>query len=204
MTEFESSWIERLKTGSEEAVEELVDSYYEPTVRLIRTRLANRMRRVRDEEDIALSALDSFVRRARNGEFPQLKTRSDLWKLLVTISLRKAAKHAGQEKALKRGGGLVSGESVFGDQPCGGLDEVARSEAPAPDEQLICEETSQQILAFLEGLNDPVLMDVALWTAQGTSATQLAEYLGCSPRTIERKLKMLRTLARRWAEEADP
>src|SRR5262245_12699286 len=43
-----------------------------------------------DEEDVALSAFDSFCRNAEEGRFPDLRDRDNLWKLLVTITVRKA------------------------------------------------------------------------------------------------------------------
>ena len=198
-----SYWIEQLKAGSEDAVEEIFRRYYEPIVRLIGTRLSARMRRSRDEEDIALSAFDSFVRRARQGGFPELQDRDDLWRLLVTISVRKAAKHAGRETAEKRGGGGVVGESAFRETTREGIGGIAIGEGHDPEEELICDEVAAELLTFLEGLDDPIMMDVALWTAQGTTAAELAEYLDCSPRTVERKLQRLRAKAKQWADEQD-
>ena len=46
-------------------------------------------RRAADEEDVALSAFDSFCRGAEQGRFPQLDGRDDLWHLLVVITVRK-------------------------------------------------------------------------------------------------------------------
>ncbi len=58
---------------------------------LARTGLRGAARRVADEEDAALSAFDSFCRRAAQGQFPDLKDRDGLWALLVVITARKAA-----------------------------------------------------------------------------------------------------------------
>jgi hypothetical protein len=46
---------------------------------------------VADEEDAALSAFDSFCRRAEQGQFPDLKDRDGLWALLVVLTAHKAA-----------------------------------------------------------------------------------------------------------------
>src|SRR4051812_41442059 len=48
-------------------------------------------RRAADEEDVALSAFDSFCRGAEQGRFPRLDDRGDLWQVLVLITARKAA-----------------------------------------------------------------------------------------------------------------
>jgi len=60
-------------------------------VGLARTKLHGSPRRVADEEDVALSAFDSFCRNAAQGRFPQLFDRDGLWKLLVLLTARKAA-----------------------------------------------------------------------------------------------------------------
>ncbi len=198
-----TGWIDALKSGSDEAVEKIVARYYDPIVRVVGKRLSSRVRRSRDEEDIALSAFDSFVRRARDGGFPRLDDRNDLWRLLVTISLRKAAKHSVRESAEKRGGGNVMGESALTDSARGGIGALAASNDPAPGDELECEEMAVQILAFLDNLDDPMQRDIALWTAQGMSAARLAEYLNCAPRTVERKLKRLREKAKKWADEGE-
>ncbi len=44
-----------------------------------------------DEEDIVLSALKSFCLGVRQGRFPQLLDRDDLWRLLFVITSRKVA-----------------------------------------------------------------------------------------------------------------
>ena len=43
-----------------------------------------------DEEDVALSAFDSFFRSAEQGRFPRLSDRDDLWQILVLVTTRKA------------------------------------------------------------------------------------------------------------------
>ena len=58
-----------------------------------------------DEEDVALSAFDSFCRGAQRGRFPQLDDRDNLWRLLVVITSRKAvdlAQHEGPPEVRRR------------------------------------------------------------------------------------------------------
>ena len=76
-----------------------------------------------DEEDVALSAFDSFCCNAEAGRFPELADRESLWRLLATFTLRKATRHLRDQARQKRGGGAVaeggSGvlEEVFGREP---------------------------------------------------------------------------------------
>ena len=56
---------------------------------------------------MTLSAMNSFFRGMKDGQFPDLQSRRDLWNLLLTIAYRKAIKLRQKELAKKRGGGGV-------------------------------------------------------------------------------------------------
>src|SRR6516225_10624561 len=93
--------IERLEAGDHEAAQPLWERYYPRLVGLARERLRGTPRRVADEEDVALSAFDSFCRGVQEGRFPQLTDREDLWQVLAVIIQRKASnliKHERRQK----------------------------------------------------------------------------------------------------------
>jgi DNA-directed RNA polymerase specialized sigma24 family protein len=196
-----TQWLDGVKSGDDEAIGKFVERYYDLIVRLVQQRLPPVARRGGDGEDVALSALDSFLVRARDGEFQQLQSRDDLWKILVTISKRKAAKHILRETAQKRGGGKVRGESVFL-QPDGsaktGLDQFY-DDRQSSVEQAHWMDCAQHILVFLESLKDDALRDIALWKSHGMTDEQIARQLDCSTKTVERKRKRLREMADKWA-----
>src|SRR5919199_377063 len=79
-----------LKAGERAAAQQLWERYFQRLVGLARTKLRGTARRAAEEEDVALSAFDSFYQRAERGQFPQLNDRDDLWQLLVVITVRKA------------------------------------------------------------------------------------------------------------------
>jgi len=68
-----SHWIGQLKAGNHAAAQELWEDYFQRLVRLARRKLRGRSRRAADEEDVALSAFDSFCRGAALGRFPRLE-----------------------------------------------------------------------------------------------------------------------------------
>ena len=73
--------------------------YFRDLLELARNNLNKRIRRREDEEDVLQSMYKSFCLRQQRGEF-DLAGRDALWKLLVTITLRKArntAKKQGRE-----------------------------------------------------------------------------------------------------------
>src|SRR6516225_1437874 len=89
-------WIAQLKAGAGGAAQRLWDKYLGPLAGRARRRLAGVPRRAADEQDVALSAFDSFCRAAQQGRFARLNDRDDLWQLLAVIADRKAwdlAKH---------------------------------------------------------------------------------------------------------------
>lgn len=197
-----TEWIDGLKAGNDDAIGKFVERYYDPIVRMVQQKLPPVARRAGDGEDVAISALDSFLVRAREGEFPQLQNRDDLWKVLVTISKRKAVKHIVHETAQKRGGGKVRGESVFvqaDGTAKSGLDQISESHSLLDEQPATIVDCAQHILHFLESLDDPALRDIALWKSHGMTDEQIARELNCSTKTIERKRKRLREKADRWA-----
>ncbi len=189
-----TQWLAQLAQGDDLAIQHIWNHYYEQLIRLARKKLGDASRRVSDEEDVVLSAFDSFCRGAAAGRFPRLDDRHDLWKLLVTITARKAVAHLRRAHRQKRGGGAVRGESVFhgadDSQRASGIANVLGRE-PTPELALM---VSQQCERLLECLVDPTLRKVALAKLEGYANEELAQQLGCSPRTIERKLAQIRQI----------
>ena len=98
-------WVQALaqSNGGESLLEEqLFHRYFERLASVAQRRLANSSRAIADEEDVALSAMASFFRRAREGQFAELADRGELWRLLVTITNRKAINQYNKQTAAKR------------------------------------------------------------------------------------------------------
>jgi DNA-directed RNA polymerase specialized sigma24 family protein len=194
-------WFRGLAEGDEAAVEEVWKRYYEQLVCFARGKLAQGQRRAADEEDVALSAFHSFCRGAAAGRFPQLGDRHDLWKLLVTITARKASHQVRRDMQQKRGSGNVRGESVFvgagGAENGMGIGNVLGTE-PTPEFAVMA---AEQCECLLEVLPDDRVRQIALWKLEGFSNDEIAAKLECAPRTVERKLQRIRDLWLREPEE---
>jgi len=185
-------WIENLKEGDEAAAQSLWQRYFQRLAGLARQRLGEGQRRVQDEDDIAVRVFKSLCERARQGDLASLEGRDDLWRLLATITVRKAAAQVRDATRQKRGGGLVRGGSVYGN--AGELAEVAGSE-PTPAFLLQLAEEHRQLL---EALQDDTLRKVALWKMEGWTGQEMAEKLGVTRRSVARKLERIRE---RWKAE---
>ena len=195
-----TQWIREAKAGDEAALERLWERYFPPLVALCQKRLRGHPRRAADEEDVALSVFDSFYQRAAEGCFPQLQDRDDLWRLLVVIAARKAINLVHHERRPRRGGGRVVGESALpaaGNDPDGaGLEEIIGRE-PTPEFAALVAEEYERLLARLD---EESLRKVAVWKLEGDSNQDIAVKLGCSLRSVERKLWVIR---KRWSESED-
>ena len=139
--------LDRLKQGDHDAAALLWQRCYPRLVGLGGKKLQSTSRRVADEEDAALSAFDSFCRRAEQGQFPDLKDRDGLWALLVILTARKAADLIKHHTREKRGGGNVRGDSA-GDGGAADLDGLAGVE-PTPEEAALLAEELESLLGRL-------------------------------------------------------
>jgi RNA polymerase sigma factor (sigma-70 family) len=194
-------WIYELKAGNHEAAQRLWDRYFHEMVRLARARLRTSRRRAADEEDAALSAFDSFVSGAENGRFPQLDDRDNLWRLLVVITARKVIDAHQREKRKKRGECKVRGESAWvgasdGSGRDAGIDQVIGPE-PTP---AFAAEVAEQTQRWLDALPTDELRQVAMRKMEGYSNAEIAKQLSCVERTVERRLKLIRSLLKKEME----
>jgi DNA-directed RNA polymerase specialized sigma24 family protein len=193
-----TQWIVKLGEGDPRAAEVIWHKYFDKLVHCARRRLGALPRRAEDEEDVALAAMQSFCRGMTEGRFTRVKDRENLWKLLVTLTARKASALARRELAAKRGRGRVRGESVFlrsvdDDRPLG-IGEVLGSE-PTPELASMVAENCEHLL---NSLDDETLRRVALHKLEGFSNEEIAEKLGCVRRSVERKLERIRE---KWSRE---
>jgi len=197
-----TQWIARLGGGDQRAARLLWEEYFGKLVRLAERKLKSMPRRAADEEDVALSAMNSFCRGMAEGRFEQLNDREDLWKLLVTITARKACAQRRRHYAAKRGGGKVGGESIFSQhgtdsQRDAGIGAVLGRE-PTPE---LAATVADDCRRLLDRLGDDPLRQTAIYALEGYSTAEIAAKLGCLQRTVQRRLKTIREV---WSLEAPP
>jgi DNA-directed RNA polymerase specialized sigma24 family protein len=186
-------WITQLKAGAPAAAQPLWERYFRRLVGLARHKLHALPRRAADEEDVALSAFDSFYRGAAHGQFPKLTDRDDLWRLLVVLTARKALDRVRHERRQKRGGGAVLGESALGgrDRRADGAPGIEQVIGPAPTPAFAAQ-VAEECRRLLDALGDDDLRALALAKMEGHTNDQIAAQRGCAVRTVERKLRLIR------------
>jgi DNA-directed RNA polymerase specialized sigma24 family protein len=191
--------LQQLHSGQRDAAEALWRLYFPRLVRLARTHLQGLPRRAADEEDVALTAFDSFCRGAEQGRFPTLHGRDELWKLLLTITARHAAEWRQHETRQKRGGGEVRGHSALTsleDSAAAG-DSFDRIPGDAPDPAFEAA-VAESCRRLLDLLGDEQLKRIAVWKMEGHTNQEIADRLGCVVETVERRLRLVRSL---WQRE---
>src|SRR5208282_1518970 len=146
-------WIGQLRAGDQVAAQHLWEGYFRRLVGLARGKLQTLPCRAADEEDVALSAFASFCRGVECGRFPQLADRDDLWRLLVTITARKAIHMARDAHSQKRGGGAVHDEAALGGADGSAAEEAALDQMlgrdPTPEFAAQVAEEFQRLLESL-------------------------------------------------------
>jgi RNA polymerase sigma factor (sigma-70 family) len=184
-------WLDRFLAGDRDAVQQLWRRYFHRMVGLARQKLGGLPKGAADEEDVALSAFASFCRRAEQGLFPELDDRDDLWQVLLMLTARKVCDLARHERRARRDWKRT--------RP---LDAEADREPPgaAPDPAMLAEveEESRRLLALLP---DDHLRAIALHKLDARTNEEIADLLGCSLATVERRLKLIRKY---WGRELPP
>jgi DNA-directed RNA polymerase specialized sigma24 family protein len=182
-------WISELKRGDKAAASGLWDSYFRRLMSLARARLRDAPRLMADEEDVALSAFDSFCRRAQAGQFRSLHDRDDLWQILALITVRKAIDLRNYEGRKSRGQGRVRSLTELTRE---GLEMIGGDE-PTPE---LAAQLTEEYHRLMAKLDDSGLRSVATLKLEGYTNDEIAARLGCVTSTVERKLALIRRL---WA-----
>jgi RNA polymerase sigma factor (sigma-70 family) len=175
----------------DEAAARIWERYSDRLLGLVRRRLSERVRRREDEDDVLQSMFHSFVRlQERAG--PPLRSRDDLWRMLVHITLCKVANtaqrhHAACRDVRREAAGPGARSDDIGRFPDWLLELMDRSE-PSPDEALALEEELWQWLAPLP----EDLRRVALWRLEGYTNKEISDMIRRTERTVELKLGVIR------------
>lgn len=184
-----SACFAKLIAGESEALQVLWERYFVRLQDVARKQLGSLPRRSFDEEDVALSVLECLCRGAADGRFTSVKGSTELWKLLVTITKQKSIDRIRREMTLRRGGGRTQDETQRQDnEPFWRIEEVLES-GPTPAELVEMEEQNRHLLSILR---DGSLRRVAVSRLDGYTTAEIAERLGVTVRSVERKLRLIR------------
>lgn len=184
-----------LAQGEPEAISALWQSYSQQLQYLARRKLGTLNRTVADSEDIALGVFASLCRGAAAGRFPELKDENDLWRILIAITRQKSTDLIRSELSQKKGGGKNVSFSVL---------EAGRNESTTsidgslfaadqlgPAELALLEDEFQTLMSLLP---DDVCRQIVRLKLEMATVEEIAEAIDCAPRTVERRLKLIRKI----------
>ena len=183
-----TQWVNRLQKGDAAAAALLWERFFTGLTHLARQRLGGRPRAMADEEDIALSAFNSFCAGLQQGRFAELHSRDNLWRLLIVITSRKAADEIAFQHRDKRDASRLE---AMDDEAI--VSQVISRE-PTPE---IAAEFSDQLRSLLESLEHEDLKQIALLKMEGYTNSEISQQLSRSITTVERKLRTIRSI---WSQ----
>ena len=181
----------QLKQNQSAAAHQLWGRFIDQLIRAASRHLRNLPRRAVDEEDVAVTAFEAFLRGTREGRFSKLETREDLWQVLAMLTERKAIGVLRRELADKRGGGQVRGESVFEKMIMDSSGAIGIADVAAPNPATL-ELFAGEVREMLDGLGDELLRQIAILKLEGYTNPEVAQRLNIALRSVERKLQLIR------------
>lgn len=178
----------------EKAAQILWERFFKRLSGYANQKIYKRHRRFFDGEDIAGSAMFALLDGLKKGKFEQVHNRDQLWQLLTTISARKALNRGRFHDREKRGGGKVRGNSAIGGGQAMPHLSGYISSFDDPAKFVEFEMTCQELL---QALPDNQYRQITLMRLAGLTNREISKEIGCSTRTIDRKLQAIRLV---WTE----
>lgn len=179
-----------MQAGDAAAAQEFWNRFSERLVKLARKRLLRLGASLgRTDEDFALSAFHQFCHNMAHGQYPDVDNRDSVWRILAVMTMRKINDGIKYHTAQKRGGVDV-GEVA--------IDDEVPDERPTPD---LAAELTDEFERLLELLGDPKLERVTLLKLDGHTNEEIADEMQISGRTVQRMLRLIRSIWERHLEE---
>ena len=199
-----SKYIDGLKHGDELAAQKIWERFYKRLLIQADRKLKSSPRKAMDEEDVVQRAFADFFAQVKQGRFPKLDDRNDLWQILAMLVDRRAKDQIKLQKSQKAGGGRVRTESVFlVNDTSSNVNGLAQIQDVLPTPELAQEliELMDERLATLRTADQ---RQIALHKMQGYSNREIADMLRSSERTVERCLQSIRRQWKRMGTNDEP
>ncbi len=135
--------------------------------------------------------MNSFFAGAREGRLEPLDA-NELWKLLATITVRKATAQLRKHHAEKRGAGQVRGDSAFDATQVPQRSQMPMTSDDGDDLDSLSPYLGAACEEMLLNLNDENLRKLALLRLANHTNAEIAEKLQCSVATVKRRVAEIR------------
>jgi DNA-directed RNA polymerase specialized sigma24 family protein len=177
----------------EEAARFLWERYFNRLCGFIEGQLYPRHKRVTSADEVASDAFLALLDGVKHSRFHSVRNRDELWQMLTLIGARRSSNVRVKHNRQKNGDGKILGESVFGSRGMGDLADFIQREL-SPTDYVELKETIEQLL---NQLPNHQVRQVALLRMSGYSNAEIAAKIGRVERTVELKLKLIRSI---WSQ----
>lgn len=185
--EHSGNLLARWRAGDQRAADELFWRYADRLVALARSRLSLRLAGRVDPEDVVQSVYRSFFTAAREGRY-EVQRGGDLWRLLLTMTLRKVQLYGKRNSRQKRN---VAREQTFSSEDSlRGIQADRLAQEPSPVEAVALAEELERLLSQFE----PAQRRMIELRLQGYQLEEIAREVQCGQRTVRRVLERVRQL----------
>jgi RNA polymerase sigma factor (sigma-70 family) len=179
----------------------IVERYFDRLVRLARSQLSGKMRQRVGASDVVQNVLLSLEKMVRKGNALELQDRRDLFALLAKMTRNKALKavehHQAGKRAVDREQAATGGTGGGADGGGDGLLASIRDHEPTAEDAMafaeLCEELADELGEPYDAI--PAML------VQGRTHREIADALGCTTRTVERKVQRIREHLRQIERE---
>ncbi len=180
--------VERLRAGDAQAARQLFDRYARRLSHLAEQHLSRSLAGKVGGDDVVQSVFSTFFQRCARGEF-QIDNSSQLWRLLVKITVRKARAEHRHYAAGRRD---IAAEAVEGEAWL--AETIARE--PGPEDAAVLVD---EIQALLRGLPD-LYCHVLEMRLQGYAVAEIAHQHQVSRQTVYQALHVLQRRMQQQSE----
>lgn len=194
-----SDCLDRVRRGDADAIGQLYDRFLDRSVRLAKSRLSVGEDHLIDDEQAAMSALESLVVRVRSGSYADIKDQLTLWNLLARIINRKLNKYRRSMYGPTRSPDMpvLQVMQADGDSSRSAGIPVVGNE-PSPLSVMIADDTLNLII---ENLSDPDTRTVLLLRLEGYNDAEIAVKLRHSRNWVQRRGQTIRRVAKSLLRE---
>lgn len=189
-----TTWMTRFREGDSDAGQKLYQRYFNALAGHARRIIPGDMKRMADEEDMAIQALTALLHGLKAGRFRDLNNRDELWQLMTLIVHRRVLNLIRQETRKKRprAGSATDSQIGKGTQPNRLRTTVDEND---PAWMAMAMDNLRQMFRALPRED---LQQVARLRMSGFSVEEIARELGVVRRTVERKLHLIRECWRQF------
>jgi RNA polymerase sigma-70 factor (ECF subfamily) len=184
----------RLQAGDDEAASTVFHRFAKRLIVLAHQRLDTQLRQKVDAEDVIQSVFRSFFAHQAAGELLDLRSRENLWGMLVVMTLRKCRRQkrlfyadrrdVRREVALSRLASEMNGSELY-------------DREPTPGEAAVLTETVEELLYQFTGRPRKILV----LYLQGSTVPEISSQMGCTERAVYRTYERVQEWLRCQAGE---